>query len=696
MKKILLLKLSFIGPLLVISQTFSNSTGGPVADNNNYIIFPLIINGLSSNLNTSTFGIESVSITIDHTYDSDLRIKLQSPDGNVFVLTSSAGGSDDNYIITQFTDTAITPITSGSAPFTGYFKPIDPLGSVNNGQDGNGTWSLNVKDQVAGDIGNVISWSITFGDEPCGYVAPITFTESNLPIFVITTVNETSIPDEPKIDAFMGIIYNGFGITNYITDPFNAYKNKIGIEMRGSSSQDMFPQKSYGFETRDVNNLVKDTVLLDMPEEHDWILYAPYTDKTCMRNILSYDLSNKMGHYASRTKLCELVLNGEYQGIYILMEKIKKDQNRVNISKLLPTDITGDELTGGYIIKIDKSTGNGGDGWVSNYPTSVASSINILYHYPSSFNIVNEQKIYIQKYVDSFETALKSVNFSDPLLGYENYIGINSFIDYFILNELSKNVDGYRISTYLHKDKSSNGGKLKMGPVWDYNLGFWNADYCQGDVSTGWAYEFNDICGGGSDVPFWWSRFMEDPNFQNKLKCRWTELRQNELSINSLNHFIDSIAIYLEVPQDRYFERWPILGQYVWPNPSPIPNTYSEEVLAIKNWVTNRVSWMDSNIPGTCDATISENELIINNLIVFPNPFLDKLNISLYLTKLDKITIEITDLLGKTIIKIDEKEYQSGKVIIDLNLSNIDFQNGIYLFKIKNSQTEIVQKINKI
>ena len=90
-----------------------------------------------------------------------------------------------------------------------------------------------------------------------------------------------------------------------------------------------------------------------MPEEHDWILYAPYTDKTCMRNILSYDLSNKMGHYASRTKLCELVLNGEYQGIYILMEKIKKDQNRVNISKLLPTDITGDELTGGYIIKID-------------------------------------------------------------------------------------------------------------------------------------------------------------------------------------------------------------------------------------------------------------------------------------------------------------------------------------------------------
>ena len=119
-------------------------------------------------------------------------------------------------------------------------------------------------------------------------------------------------------------------------------------------------------------------------------------------------------------------------------------------------------------------------------------------------------------------------------------------------------------------------------------------------------------------------------------------------------------------------------------------------MLAIKNWVTNRVSWMDINIPGTCDATISENELIINNLIVFPNPFLDKLNISLYLTKLDKITIEITDLLGKTIIKIDEKEYQSGKVIIDLNLSNIDFQNGIYLFKIKNSQTEIVQKINKI
>lgn len=609
-------------------------------------------------------------------------------------MTSSFGGDGDNYTFTHFTDTVNTLISNGTAPFTGYFKPIDALGGANNGQDGNGTWTLNVKDQVSGDVGNVLSWSITFGDQPCGFVEPIVFTESNLPIFVINTENGETIPDEPKINAFMGIIYNGVGITNYLTDPYNAYKNKIGIEMRGSSSQDIFPQKSYGFETRDVNNIQKDTILLDMPEEHDWILYAPYTDKSCMRNILSYDISNKMGHYASRTKLCELVLNGEYQGIYVLMEKIKVDQNRVDISKLQPTEISGDELTGGYIVKIDKAVGSGGDGWISNYLSSSFQPINILYQYPTSTNIVNEQKTYIQQYIDSFETALIGANFSDPVIGYNKYISINSFIDYLILNELSKNVDGYRISSYLHKNKASNGGKLKMGPVWDYNLGYWNADYCEGELTSGWAFDFNSVCGDDNyTVPFWWKRFMEDPKFQNKLKCRWTELRQSELSINSLNYFIDSIATYLDVPKERYFERWPILGQYVWPNPSPIPNTYAEEVIALKNWLNNRITWLDSNLPGICDASTSENEILSNNITIFPNPFMDELNIALYLTRTDKITIEISDLLGKTILKIDEKEYQSGKVTIDLHLSNYNLKNGIYLLKITNTNTEIIQKV---
>lgn len=679
------------------AQTFTNIVGGSISDDNTYNYFSIDVTGISTSLNTTSYGIESVTIDITHTYDQDLRIKLQSPDGNVFILTSALGGSGQNYTLTQFTDTALTSISSGIAPFTGYFKSIEALSGVNNGQNGNGTWSLNVKDQISGNSGNVNSWSITFGDQPAGFIEPVILTSSNLPIIIINTTGGIEIPDEPKIDAYMGIIYNGVGITNYVTDPFNTYKNNIGIEMRGSSSQDVFPQKSYGFETRDTDGLVKDTIVLGLPEEHDWILYAPYTDKTCMRNILSYNISNKMGHYASRTKLCEVILNNEYIGIYVLMEKIKVDENRVNISKLNPTEITGDDLTGGYIIKIDKTTGAGGDGWTSSFPTSSFTPINFLYHSPSSTNIVDQQKNYIQDYINQFETTLNSVDFADEVNGYNKYVSINSFIDYFILNEITKNVDGLRISTYLHKDKESNGGKLKMGPVWDYNLAWWNADYCDGNLSTGWAYQFNDVCGGsGLDIPFWWSKFMEDPRFQNKLKCRWTELRQAELSISSLNYFIDSIANYLDIPQRRYFERWPILGQYVWPNPSPIPNTYAEEITALKDWITNRISWLDINIPGICDAEITEKELLSNNLEVYPNPFKDDINLSFYLTKSEKITIDVTDFLGKTILRIDETEYSSGKNNFNLNLSQINLKSGLYLLKIHTPTIEIIKKINKI
>lgn len=692
MNKLVLSFFLFFSIGITISQTFTNSSGGAIGDDNSYYYFPINVSGLSSSsLDATYFGIESVTINLSHPYDGDLRIKLQSPDGNVFVLTSYLGANGDNYTSTTFTDTAANSITTGTPPFTGYFKPIDALSSVNNGQDGNGTWSLNVKDQVSGNTGNVISWSITFGNQPAG---SIIFESSNLPIFVINTDGGASIPDEPKIGAYMGIIDNGAGVRNYMTDPFNKYSNKIGIETRGSSSQ-MFPQASYGFETRDINGIPMDTIILDCPAEKDWILYAPYTDKTCMRNIISYDISNKMGHYASRTKLCELVLNGQYQGIYVLMEKIKADNNRVDISKLQPTDISGDELTGGYIVKIDKTTGNGGAGWTSNYPASSGTAINILYHYPSSANIVPQQQDYIHAYIDSFENALAGPDFTDPILGYANYASVNSFIDYFILDEISKNVDGYRISTYLHKNKDSNGGKLKMGPAWDYNLGWWNADYCEGDLTTGWAYQFNDICGGGLDIPFWWERLMEDPAYTTQLRCRWEELRQTTLSINSLNLFIDSIANYLDEAQGRYFTKWPILGQYVWPNPSPIPSDYAGEIVALKNWITYRIAWMDANLPGICDLELDEQKLLSNNISVYPNPFNDQITTTLYLTNNEKISIELYNLIGEKILFIRNKDCYSGINNLELDLTNKDLEGGLYLLKITTSKGEIVQKLVK-
>ncbi len=602
MKKIILSIFFSTAALLMSAQTFTNTVGGAITDNNIYTLFPITVSGLPTQINTSSFGLEWVNINIVHPNNADLRIKLMAPNGTTFWGLNQLGlSSGANFTNTTFSDTASVLIGAGVAPYTGFFKPVDALALFNNTLNPNGIWYLEVRDANTGNIGSVINWSLHFGNHPAG---GINFTSSNLPIVLISTGGIT-IPDNPKIGAWMGIIDNGPGVRNYLVDPHNNYNDSIGIEIRGSSSAG-FPQKQYGIETRNTSGVVLDTNVLGMPPEHDWVLYAPYDDKTCMRNVLTYDLGNKMGHYAPRTRFCEVILNGQYQGIYVMMEKVKRDANRVNIAKLDSNDLAGDSLTGGYIIKIDKTTGTQTGGWNSSH-LSVPSNhtIFIQYDYPGS-SILPAQQAYIHSYVDSFETALSGPNFADPTIGFRKYIGEGSFIDYFIVNEISKNVDGYRLSSYFHKDKYSNGGKLKAGPLWDFNLAWWNANYCNGNLSTGWAYQFNTVCGSdGYQIPFWWDKLLQDPAYAAALKCRWNELRQTTLSTTTLNNYVDSIAAFLNEAEARHFTQWPILGVYTWPNPTPLATTYAGEITALKNWISTRMAWIDANLPGTCTPSVA-------------------------------------------------------------------------------------------
>jgi CotH kinase protein len=146
---------------------------------------------------------------------------------------------------------------------------------------------------------------------------------SNLPIVVINTKPGEKIVDAPKITADMKIIYHGNGIRNFSSDSGNVYTGKIGIEIRGAYSAS-FPQKPYGLETRDNTGNKLNVSLLGMPSENDWVLLANYNDKTFLRNVLAFDIFNKMGNYSTRMRFCEVVLNNEYQGIYLLGEKIKR------------------------------------------------------------------------------------------------------------------------------------------------------------------------------------------------------------------------------------------------------------------------------------------------------------------------------------------------------------------------------------
>ena len=440
-----------------------------------------------------------------------------------------------------------------------------------------------------------------YSPTPSWFQPPLIFTTSNLPIVVINT-NSQTIMDDPRIVCDMGIIDNGFGAINSISDSFNDYNGKISIEYRGSSSQS-FPKKPYALETQDSIGNNNNVSLLGMPIENDWILYAPYSDKALMRNFLTFDLGRKMGHYAPRTVYCELVINGDYKGIYILMEKIKRDKDRVDIAKLDADDLAGDSLTGGYIIKVDKYTGTGGVDWLSDFPNMSGGSLYIQYHYPEATVLQPQQLNYIEQYVDSFEYALNGPNFTDTSIGYAKYIDVNSFVDFYIINELSKNIDGYRLSTYMHKDKQSKGGKLTMGPFWDFNLAFGNADYCSGGITSGW--EVNGGCGDNN--PFWFERLLDDTMYQNKLKCRWEYLRDRSFHQDSIFNFIDSMALYLDDAQQRNFQQWPSLGTYVWPN-YYVGNTYQDELNFFKTWIGDRLVWLDNNILGNCYEILGCND----------------------------------------------------------------------------------------
>jgi len=400
----------------------------------------------------------------------------------------------------------------------------------------------------------------------------------------------------------MGIIDNGPGNMNNKYDDYNDYNGFIGIEIRGQSSQ-MFPKKSYGFETRDEDGENLNVPLLGMPEENDWILYAPYSDKSMLRNFSTFYMGSKLDPYCSRMAYCEVIVNNDYKGVYILMEKIKKDENRVNIATLNPEDIAGDELTGGYIVKVDKIEEDfvyDIDGWLSipwpPYPG--AMNITFQYYYPKVSNLVTQQSIYIHDYISTAENVLTSTYFVDPNNGYNQYFNTGSFVDLMILNEISKEVDNYRYSTFFYKEKDSDGGKLFAGPAWDFNLGYANVDYWEPGIEfTDWHYLMVDPFPWS--IMFWWKRLMEDPYFRNLFKTRWTGLRQHSLSNDNLAYAIDSIVDYIYEAQERNYERWPILGEYVWPNYNWQDNDYDDEVEFFETWFYNRLNWIDNNIPGT-------------------------------------------------------------------------------------------------
>jgi CotH protein. len=454
---------------------------------------------------------------------------------------------------------------------------------------------------------------------PLSLAAQVVFQSSNLPIVFLET-NGEPIPDEPKINAWMKVVDKGLGQINQVSDPPDHFDGRIGIELRGSTSNFLSDKKPYSVEIRDAEGEDLDFPLLGMPAESDWAFIAPFNDKSLIREALMFNLAREVMPWASRCRFVELVLNGEYQGIYMVTEKIKRGKDRVNIARLKPDDLTGDALTGGYILKLDKTSGAPNEGWISPYPHVPGAWQTTLWQieYPKIGDVQPGQKAYIQQWITEFETVMNSPDFADPENGYPKYLDVRSFLDFTLLNEMAKCVDAYRISTFLWKDRDDRDPRLHAGPVWDFNIALGNAGYCTAQSTAGWIIDFNQHCPDDSwIIQFWWKKMWDDPAYRAQLKARWLELRAGPLSNANIFHKLDSLTQTVQEAQVRNFERWPILYDWVWPNVFCC-GPFDQHTAFLRNWLQARLFWMDNAL-----KTLAEEELALSPApacAIFPNP----------------------------------------------------------------------------
>ena len=377
----------------------------------------------------------------------------------------------------------------------------------------------------------------------------------DLPLIVVNTKGKELSKGADKIPGEMRIVDNG---SNTLSDSSKAEKIDVGIKIRGQTSAD-FPKKGYSVELHDPSGQDTSLKVLGMPKNADWVFHGPYVDKTLIRNALAHWLYQRTGRYSSRFKFFEFYLNGQYKGVYVLLEKIKRAKARVHIAKLKDEDISGDELTGGYVLSIDKVENNSTSGLDKEGFKSKDGSP-VIMRSPKKENTTKEQQDYIKDFFNKIESTCDKGDVNSN--GCSDILDIDAAVDYIMHEDVTNNTDAYICSFYMFKDKDSKGGKLQLGAPWDFNLGFGAYQRVGGEKSDGWRVP-QSAKGGSGDwfVAKWVQNLWNNDGFQKKYKERWKELRSGVWHTKNIDHFIDSLKTVLKNAADRNFERWPNLGQ---------------------------------------------------------------------------------------------------------------------------------------
>jgi len=386
-------------------------------------------------------------------------------------------------------------------------------------------------------------------------------TNINLPVMRLTTDDGADITSKDDyVDGTVQLMDS--------SNSSNNFRETMQIQGHGNSTWTM-PKKPYNLKLDSKQNI------LGMAASKKWVLLANYDDKTMMRNALAFYFSQMFQmEWTPNSKFVELYLNGIYEGVYQVTEKVEIDPNRLNIDELDDTDNSGIELTGGYLLEIDSFEG-----------------ATFVFHTPKGLPVDSDdpdpptaqQQNYITTIVDNAENALYSPNFKDATTGWSAFFDKSSLVNWFIVEELIGNQDGdFWSSDYFYKKRGDP--LLYMGPVWDFDITAGNVDY-------GVDSAINPTLPWIRSQALWYEQLFQDPAFLAAVKARWTEIRPQ---VNNIPSFIDTTAAALAQGQQNNFQRWPILYDRVWPNPVAY-GSYSAEVGALKNWMAARVTYMDKN-----------------------------------------------------------------------------------------------------
>ncbi|MCL2814273.1 MAG: CotH kinase family protein [Oscillospiraceae bacterium] len=416
--------------------------------------------------------------------------------------------------------------------------------------------------------------------------------DNGLPLIVINVDDNRPVTSKTKyLNAEMQIFDSEKNPSDEYTD--GLFSGGIEIKARGNSSFGS-PKKGYNI------NLGEKRVVLDMASSRNWMMMGNYSDKTLMRNFVAYELYRSMGAaFSPKFRFAELVFNGEYMGVYCFGERIKIDKGRLELPKikveerikdkntgtLVIPPTSGEDLNGSYILELNSTDKYSREeiifetqriNWTTGHFFSIKQ--------PGKDNMSPEAYEYISNYVNETENAIFAENFKDLENGYRKYIDTATFIDWYLVNELFKNADsGFHTSVYFYKPR---GGKLCMGPVWDFDIGAGNIDYANCDDPAGWHVRYAS----------WFYRLFEDEEFAKEFKERWNYVKRNDLP--KMFELIDETAALLAQAQTANFAKWPILGSYVWPNAAGFEHrgTYESEVEYLKDWLQARIAWMDGEI----------------------------------------------------------------------------------------------------